>query len=450
MKKRWLFACILLLIAAVAADAAVIKIKVAIANVRSKPDLTAAVVSRVTQGAMFEVVRKVGAWYEVSVADSAGNLVPGYLNADTVEEIGGVAAPAPSGAGQTGVQGGAERTAPARPAAPRAGGARIDFSLGGGLGNINGDDYNAWVRDTGAFYKDLDEAYSGETAYSDKFNSDWSEMKWLMNLKGDLIYRFHPRFGVGLGFEFMSKSNTGVLNEVFKDTNYRVTNSATTYYLETGTWDFTSDLRDTLRVIPITLSGYAFFPCGRAGEAFAFAGVGYYMGKLKLEETYTETYDDVDVYYTNAGAQYDTRKNQGQYVDVYTQDLTSNGIGFHFGGGFSYSLTPMIQVFGEALYRIASLKDWTGSVTDDWTDEYYYGYQSTGYNNYSESGSDQFTGTLYRYTYSSATTGKDYTRLTSYEDTPADDATRSDFAKAAVNLNGIALRFGIRVSFGRR
>jgi len=441
MKKRLLFICILLLVAAVVADAAVVKVKVAIANVRSKPDLAAAVVSRVNQGAMFEVVRKVGTWYEVSVADSVGRLVPGYLSADAVEEIGGAAAPARSPA-----------PAATRPAAPRAGaaGPRFDFSLGGGLGNINGDDYNAWVRDTGAYYKDLDEAYAGATGYSDKFTSDWAEMKWLMNLKGDLIYRINSRFGVGLGFEFMSKSNTGVLNEVFKDTNYRVNNSATTYYLETGTWDYTSDLKDSLRVIPITLSAYGFLPVGRAGEVFAFAGLGYYMGKLKLEETYTETYDDVDLYYTNGGVQYDTRKNQGQYVDVYTQDLTSNGIGFHFGGGFSYSITPMIQVFGEALYRIATLKNWTGSVTDDWTDEYYYGYQTTGYNNYSDSGSDKFTGTFYRYSYSSAATGKDYTRLGSYEGAPEETDTNTNFVKAVINLNGIAVRLGIRISFGRR
>lgn len=440
MKKRLFVICILLLIAAVAADAAVIKVKVSIANVRSKPDLAAAVVSRVSQGAMFEVVRKVGTWYEVSVADSAGKLVPGFLNADSVEEIGGAAAPARSSAPA------------ARPAATRAGaaGMRFDFSLGGGLGNINGDDYNAWVRDTNAYYKDLDEAYAGETAFSDKFSSDWPEMKWLMNLKGDLIYRFNPRFGVGLGFEFLSKSNSGVLNEVFKDANYRVNDSATTYYLETGTWDYTSELRDSLRVIPITLSGYAFLPVGRAGEVFGFAGIGYYMGKLKLEETYTETYDDVDLYYTNNGVQTNTRKNQGQYVDVFTQDLSGNGIGFHFGGGFSYSITPMIQVFGEALYRIASLKNWTGSVTDDWTDDYYYGYQTTGYNDYSESGAEQFTGTLYRFTYSSATMGKEYTRIGSYEGTPEETDTRTNFVKAVINLNGIALRFGIRISFGQR
>lgn len=96
MRKRTILACVLLLVAAVAADAAVVKVKVATANVRSKPDLMAPVISRVSQGALFEVQKKTGTWYEISVVDSAGNIVTGYINADVVEEVG-----APGGAAPT-------------------------------------------------------------------------------------------------------------------------------------------------------------------------------------------------------------------------------------------------------------------------------------------------------------------------------------------------------------
>ncbi len=433
MRNKAVFVLILLLAAAVAADAAVVKVKTAVADVRSKPDRAAPVIARVSQGSMFEVASQTGAWFEVSVSDRTGKLLSGYISADAVEVIGGASAPAGGAAG------------------PRAfGGLRFEFSLGGGLANINGDDYNAWVRDMNAYYADLNDVYSSATAYSDKFSADWPEIKWLPGLKGDLVLRLGSSFGVGLGFQYLTKSNSGLLNEVFKDQNYRVNNSSTTYYLQTATWDYTSDLKDSLRVIPITLSAYGFLPVGRAGEAYGFAGIGYFMGKLKLDETYTETYDDVDVYFNNDGTQFNTRKNQGQYVETYVQDLSSNAIGFHLGAGFSYSVTPMIQVFGEALYRIATLKDWSGAVTDDWTDEYYYGFDSTGYNNYSESGTDSFTGTLYKYTYSSDTTGKSYTRLGSFEGTPEETENRSNFSKAEVKLNGPEFRIGVRFSFGRR
>jgi hypothetical protein len=100
MKKRMILAFVLLLVAVVAADAAVVKVKVTTANVRAKPDLMAPVISRASQGALFEVQNKVGTWYEISVVDSAGNIVTGYINQDVVEEVGGGAAapakPAPA------------------------------------------------------------------------------------------------------------------------------------------------------------------------------------------------------------------------------------------------------------------------------------------------------------------------------------------------------------------
>jgi hypothetical protein len=94
MKNRTLIFLVLLLVAVIAADAAVIKVKVATANVRTKPDLTAPVISRASQGALFEVQKKTGNWYEIQAVDNAGNIVTGYISADVVDEVGGGAAPA--------------------------------------------------------------------------------------------------------------------------------------------------------------------------------------------------------------------------------------------------------------------------------------------------------------------------------------------------------------------
>jgi len=96
MKNKLIVFLLLVLVAAVAADAAVIKVKVATANVRAKPDLMAPVVTRAAQGALFEVQGKTGSWFEISVVDNAGNIVTGYINADVVEEIGGGAPAQPA------------------------------------------------------------------------------------------------------------------------------------------------------------------------------------------------------------------------------------------------------------------------------------------------------------------------------------------------------------------
>ena len=64
------------------------KVKVATANVRSKPDASAAIVAKVTMGTVLEVTGKEGAWYEVNVNDPSGKKVTGYIN-NTLVEVSG-------------------------------------------------------------------------------------------------------------------------------------------------------------------------------------------------------------------------------------------------------------------------------------------------------------------------------------------------------------------------
>lgn len=124
MKKSLIVLCVLVLFLAAVAYAGdvVIKVKVQTANVRMKPDITSAVISRVSQGAMFEATKKVGNFYEIQVTDSSGNLVTGYISADVVEEVGAAQPVAPARP---------QATRPARPepsgGAPKAGGIFVEL-----------------------------------------------------------------------------------------------------------------------------------------------------------------------------------------------------------------------------------------------------------------------------------------------------------------------------------
>lgn len=155
MKKRTILACVLLLVAVVAADAAVVKVKVATANVRAKPDLMAPVISRASQGALFEVQNKIGTWYEIQVVDNAGNIVTGYINQDVVEEVGGgapakpAAAPAPVAAQPAPVSTG---YAPA-PSAAAAGG--FIFGVGPIFSNLAYDSESQAVLDEAGISKKM-------------------------------------------------------------------------------------------------------------------------------------------------------------------------------------------------------------------------------------------------------------------------------------------------------
>ena len=90
MKRNILLALsfILLLGASLlAAEATTLKVKVAVANVRSEPDASAPVVAKVKMGSILDVSGQEGAWYEVNVKDEDGEEVSGYIHNTVVEVI---------------------------------------------------------------------------------------------------------------------------------------------------------------------------------------------------------------------------------------------------------------------------------------------------------------------------------------------------------------------------
>lgn len=81
---------------ALAGEAAtVLKVKVATANVRSEPDINAAVVRQLAAGTLLEAEQMVGDWWEIQVTDKSGNNVIGYIHANVVDVVSGGDEPTP-------------------------------------------------------------------------------------------------------------------------------------------------------------------------------------------------------------------------------------------------------------------------------------------------------------------------------------------------------------------
>jgi len=72
-----------------AEEGSTVKVKVASANVRSKPDASSEVIAKVTIGEVLNVSGKEGVWYEVAVTNEAGEEIVGYIHNTVVEVIGG-------------------------------------------------------------------------------------------------------------------------------------------------------------------------------------------------------------------------------------------------------------------------------------------------------------------------------------------------------------------------
>lgn len=75
--------------------ATVLKVKVPTANVRSEPDINAAVVRQLAAGTLLEAEQMVGDWWEIQVADKSGETVTAYIHANVVDVVSGGDEPTP-------------------------------------------------------------------------------------------------------------------------------------------------------------------------------------------------------------------------------------------------------------------------------------------------------------------------------------------------------------------
>ena len=76
---------------ALAAETTVLKVKVQSANIRTQPDINAAVVKQVKMGTLLESEQMVGDWYEVSVTNDLGVTLIAYIHANVVDVVSGAA-----------------------------------------------------------------------------------------------------------------------------------------------------------------------------------------------------------------------------------------------------------------------------------------------------------------------------------------------------------------------
>jgi hypothetical protein len=98
MKRNFILILLLTLVMGgllLAEEGTTVKVKVPSANVRSKPDASAAIIAKVTVGAVLKVFGKEGVWYEVGVFDPSGKELTGYIHDSVVEVSAETATAAP-------------------------------------------------------------------------------------------------------------------------------------------------------------------------------------------------------------------------------------------------------------------------------------------------------------------------------------------------------------------
>jgi len=258
------------------------------------------------------------------------------------------------------------------------------FSLSGEMRLINGGDLNGMVRDWNKLMADPDMA-----DYSPKI--DWQEIKTVPMFGAEIFYHVSSRFAVSFGVEYMKKKNSGLASLGWSD-EYEY-EDVDGYYLITE--DYTSDYSPdvTVSAVPLTLNAYYYLPVGKWGQAFAKAGIGYYLAKMESVYTIKQNFSYEDEYYY-LGSLVSTYIAEDDSNSVISNSAKGNALGFHVGLGFELNMSSALALVVEAGFRQADLKNWDGEATLNYTYSEQYGYLPDELYTYTDSGSESYSGRL--------------------------------------------------------
>ena len=336
--------------------------------------------------------------------------------------------------------------APPPAAAGDSGGVKIGFSLSGGLGFIDGGDFNAYIRDRNTYVADYND-YFGK----DYYTIDWKEMKSMPDFKGEILARFGRRFGLGLGVETIKKSNPGTIAFTSSESWRR---DWPAFYVDHSVYDHFEIAADqALSVVPLTLGLYYFLPLGSRGDVYFNAGAGIYLGTLKSNLDRSAQFGLYEEYHLLDGTlrpPHFKHDSHSAYRNYY--EATCNAVGFHFGAGAQFPLTGNISVFGEALYRLVNFKDWEGTAGHEYTCRGDYGWW-TGNEWYThviidDGYAGEWPGSLWYSEDDSPMIDAAYSDVGLYKEKPKQTSWRDNIRPAEINLNGFFIRVGIKIFFG--
>jgi opacity protein-like surface antigen len=295
---------------------------------------------------------------------------------------------------------------------------KFSLKLVGGVSSMDGGDLNEAIKDYNRLYADYD-------ALGFPASFDLDELRWIPNFKGELIISLSSNFAIGIGTEYLSKTNKGT-----GQINY---SEVTDYPDETYSYEFDNkdDFSVSIKATPILLNFYYFFPTRGKITAFIYAGVAYYFASFEQSDVYD--YDLEDAYESPIWADWISTYS---YSGTWKENAKDDSFGFQGGLGFEFDFTSRIALVAEISGRIANFKNWSGDRSDDWRIEASWWDEIWGTDSYSDSGRDVETGKLWADTFTNYITDKSYKTIGI--DTDGD-------REAKINLNGFQFRIGIRI-----
>lgn len=310
----------------------------------------------------------------------------------------------------------------------------LSLELYGGGGWIGGGDLNRHIQGWNNLFSDL-----SVPPYS--FDFSLNQLHTLWESGAEVTYRFTPRVFISLGLGYMSGRTQGeARSSLKKEGNY--------FYSAEDFGTLSVDEQSLqlpeyrIQTVPLTWTLYLDFPSGRRLHFFLGAGGGYYSGKITYRENYQYDSDFVDAKFFSGSLLRidDTYSSSG----TYTEALKSSALGLHARGGLEYQMSQRFSLVVEMQGRWVEFRNWHGRKTDEYTWDHVWG--PWGINSDSGSAQQSEDGKLWMVDFQSDTTGKSYPHLAFSPDSPL-SSFYSGARPARINLSGLTLRLGLRISF---
>lgn len=346
------------------------------ANIRLKPDIGSEMIWQVPQGSELEADKKEGEWFEVIVTRPNGSRLRGYVHESLVEVVEGGVVPRPPG--REAITRVETPSLTARVAAPsRKKAAPIDLMLTvmvGGL-YLSPGDLNQAAEGVTSYY--LSELNTGRQAAL-------SGLHLVLTYGLDCFYPLSRQIFLGLGFDYLQGSKDSAISLSLEGLDHKVIT------------------RPGIRDLALRLS------------------VLYYP---------------VDIFYIRAGFEanlarvsYLYRLEQGDQYLEWKGHASGINAGWQEAAGIQWPVTSWLQVYAEAAYRYARIRNFEGK------------------NLYSDSDGLQRKeeGRLYYWQVEQA--DKYYPALFVRDRLPTDPGVINP-RRADINFSGFSLRAGLRLLF---
>ena len=214
--------------------------------------------------------------------------------------------------------------------------------------------------------------------------------RWARSVGGEFTIGLSPRVRLGLGFGWMAKT---------KENRSELGPSP----LIKGELDFDAD------VLPLTFSGYLFFPISDKCQVYIKGGPGYYWARFGYEIATIALGDE----------------------DRISGKARSGSLGFHGGLGAEYKISGRFALFAEAEGRYAKFTNWIG---DEKHNDVEISSAAVWY-------TDQM--------YAAHSDLRQYYPFIAVGNDPPQSPLDKNVRRFAVDFSGLQIQAGVRIGFGK-